>query len=128
MKAFEFAGEVERIVDPDSLADFADGEVGRFQQLRRQRVSDGLEIVVRRNSDDLPEPPGEGVGEIPADTIRMRQPRIADDPAVRQRSFAEFRTRGKSIAEELRLLIRNPIADDSPSELRIIKEAAGAAQ
>ena len=74
MKAFEFAGEVERIVDPDSLADFADGEVGRFQQLRRQRVSDGLEIVVRRNSDDLPEPPGEGVG---GESIPFRQLGVA---------------------------------------------------
>lgn len=37
----------------------------------------------------------------------MRQPRIADDSAVRKRSIAEFRMWGKRVAEEYRPLFRN---------------------
>lgn len=81
-------------------------------------------VLVKQNAVEIIDrvPPGEGVGEIPADTVRMRQPRIADDPAVRQRSFAEFRTRGKSIAEELRLLIRNGENVDFEFGIRLCKE------
>lgn len=86
---------------------------------------DRVEVtIIQQNAVEIIDrvPPGEGVGEIPADTIRMRQPRIADDPAVRQRSFAEFRTRGKSIAEELRLLIRNGENVDFEFGIRLRKE------
>ncbi len=40
----ELPGEVEWIPDIDFLTDFADGVTGEFEQLRRRRVTDFLQI------------------------------------------------------------------------------------
>lgn len=56
---------------------------------------------------------------------RFGLPEEAEEAEMRFRAIMRFKGLQP---EEVRLLIRNPIADDSPSELRIIKEAAGAAQ
>ena len=56
---------------------------------------------------------------------RFGLPEEAEEAEMRFRAIMRFKGLQP---EEVRLLIRNPIADDSPSELRILKGAAGDAQ
>lgn len=56
---------------------------------------------------------------------RFGLPEEAEEVEMRFRAIMRFKGLRP---DEIRLLIRNPVADDSPSELRIIKGAAGDAQ
>ena len=56
---------------------------------------------------------------------RFNLPEEAEEAETRFRAIMHFKGLQP---EEIRLLIRNPVADDSPSELRILKGAASDAQ